>query len=134
MKFTTIDLLKDTNILQDSQKLKAIIECKFVLLKNVTEHFLIFGPLHTYNFHAMLVEKFCVDRKLDSSWRKRPDIFEIHDSSTKINGGGWFQFDFSKKTLIAIGSSTAYGRFDESVFEEFIATDSVFEDFSLKIG
>ena len=125
MKLTTIDLLSDSNILRDSQKLQSVIECKFVLLSKKTEHFLLFGPLNVYNYHAHLVEKFCIDQNINSEWKKQPDQFKILDDSLIINGGGWFQIDCSHNKLTALSISTAYGRFDEQILRKFIEKNQV---------
>lgn len=131
MKFTTIDLLSGSHILKQSEKLETELECKFVILSNETEHFLIFGPLHQYNYHAKLIERFCLERNLNSDWRKQPDLYYINDTSIKINGGGWFRFDFFQKTLIALGISTAYGRFDEQIFDQFANQNLIYKDFAV---
>ena len=134
MKLTTIDLLHDKKVFKQSEVLQTVLECKFVLLSHENEHILIFGPLHTYNYHAQLVEKLCSDRNIDSHWQKQPDIFSITDDSYQINGGGWFRFDFSDKTLTAMSISTAYGRFSEEIFELFRQKKELLEGFTIKIS
>ena len=133
MKYTTIDLLSDEPIFRQSEKLQTKLECKFVLLTKDNECFLIFGPLHTYNYHAQLLEKFCVDRHINSKWQRHPDTYKIKDSSIKINGGGWLQFDFFQKTLTALGMSTAYGRFDQQIFEQIAKKEIIFKDFTINV-
>ena len=133
MKLTTIDLLQDSKVFKHSEELETNLECKFVLLSNQTEHFLIFGPLHKYNYHAQLVEKLCLEQNIDAAWQKQPDIFKINDKSVQIKGGGWFQFDFLHKTLTAMNTSTAYGRFDESIFDLFIEANVLPDGFRVQI-
>lgn len=131
MKYKTIDLLSDEPIFKQSERLQTKLECKFVLLSNDSEHFFVFGPLHKYNYHAQLIEKFCVDRHINSDWQKQPDIYKIQDSLIKINGGGWLRFDFFQKTLTALGMSTAYGRFDQQIFEQFKKNELIFKNFTV---
>ncbi len=133
MKLTTIDLLQDSKVFKHSQELQTILECKFVLLSSPIEHFLIFGPLHPYNYHAQLVEKLCHEQNIDCEWQKQPDMFMITDKTVQIKGGGWFRFDFQHKTLSAMSISTAYGRFDESIFELFIENKLLPDGFSVQI-
>ncbi len=130
MKYTTIDLLSDEPIFKQLEKLQTKLECKFVLLSNESEHFFVFGPLHKYNYHAQLIEKFCVDRQIDSGWQKMFDTYKINDDSIKINGGGWLLIDFFNNTITAMGSSTAYGRFDQQIFEQF-AKKEIIKDFKV---
>lgn len=133
MKLTTIDLLKDTKVFKHSTELETKLECKFVILSSPIEHFLIYGPLHQYNYHAQLVEKLCFEQKIDAGWQKLPDIFKINDKTVQIKGGGWLQFDFFHKKLTAMSLSTAYGRFDESIFELFIESNQFPKDFTVHI-
>ncbi len=133
MKLTTINLLTDTEIFKQAEKMQTTLDCKFVLLANETENFLIFGSLHSYNYHAKLVEKFCLDRNISSKWQRQPDLYNVDDETLGIKGGGWFKFDFFQKTLLAAGSSTAYGRFDENIFEQFNNNNLIYNNFKINI-
>lgn len=114
MKTTVVDLLTDSGIFKSSKELKTSLDCKFVLLSSSDDELiLIFGPLREFSYHAKLIEYFCDQYNIHAGWTRRPDLFEIFSSQYKINGGGWFRFDFNRQLLSVTGSSTAYGRFNQ---------------------
>ena len=133
MKLQTIDLLSATKLLKLSEVHQTPLECKFILISSSTTYYLVFGALHTYNYHAQLLEKFCQDYNIESKWQKHPDQYKLLDSKYHMKGGGWFHFDFGEKILTVKGISTAYGRFDEFIISEFSKKNQIFRDFKIKI-
>ena len=133
MKLKVIDLLSNTGIFQQSEKYQTPLECKFVLISSDTTYYLLFGALHVYNYHAQLLERFCLDNNLDYNWKKEPDQLLFLDSKYVMKGGGWFRFDFSVKILSIIGMSTAYGRFDEFILAEFTKKGLIYPDFQINL-
>ncbi len=55
---------------------------------------------------------------------KKPDLIEVLVDDVEVNGGGVIAFDSKKQTLKFSSHSTAYGKFDKSLLEEFCSNCS----------
>lgn len=110
------------------------VDCKFSLIESLTEIWLVFGPLEIYRYHAQLIHKFCSMNNVACSWLKNPDLVEIHDPDYEIKGGGIIILDDAKKTIEFKGSSTAYGKFDKALLEEFIQNAGEFNGIKVILG
>lgn len=134
MNLKTVDFLTNTQVFIESEKYNTFLECKFILISSDTTNYLVFGALHTYNYHAQLLEQFCLESSIQSEWKKKPDQYKILDNLYHMKGGGWFRFDFERKILTVMGMSTAYGRFDEYILSEFVKEHQILKDFDVKIS
>lgn len=95
---------------------------------------LVFGPLSKYRYHAQLVHKCCVINDIGYSWVKKPDLIEVLDNEIEIKGGGMIKFDKNKQILEFGGHSTAYGKFDKVLLEEFWSNCDEVQDIRILIG
>lgn len=85
---------------------------KFIVIAAGEELVLIHGPVTEYPYHAGLVKAYCELNDVPSGWVKKPDVYEIHDDSYRVMGGGWLEENHRDKQLGFYGSSSAYGGFD----------------------
>jgi hypothetical protein len=65
------------------------------------------------------VQGFCVINDIGFSWVKKPDMVEVLDDDIEIKGGGVIAFEENKMSLKFSSHSTAYGKFDKVLLEEF---------------
>ncbi|MDZ4723184.1 MAG: hypothetical protein SGI97_04675 [candidate division Zixibacteria bacterium] len=105
------------------------IVCKFVLLANRSNLFLLIGPVSDYPYHAHLVNRFCREREIPSGWVAGNSRVEIFDTHHKIRGGGWMKIEQSEKRLEIYGHSTAYGRFSEEDLDSILKSDAFLREF-----
>ncbi|MEA3296794.1 MAG: hypothetical protein U9R56_02895 [candidate division Zixibacteria bacterium] len=108
--------------------------CKFVLVSNNHELYLIFGSVREFPYHANLLDCFCDRYQIPAGWIKDPDMVEIYDPDFAIKGGGWMEIDKSARSLQIYGYSTAYGRFDPKDLDLVLRDDPLFSTYSVKIG
>jgi hypothetical protein len=110
------------------------LSCKFVLIQNVNEVWMVFGALSVYRYHANLAAKFCDLNDISYHWVKKPDLIEIHDSDFKIKGGGLIRLLVESKRLEFGGYSTAYGKYDLTLLKQFTAELKTLRDYEVIIG
>ena len=108
--------------------------CKFVLIENNDDRWLVFGPQVTYRYHAQLVDKYCTLKVVPCAWINKPELTQILDANHKILGGGTFEFDKENMRLRIYGHSKAYGRFDASEAKKFMANHAQFRELKVIIG
>ena len=129
MNFQIFNLFDNSDALPEQN-----INCKFVIIETLTDRWFIFGPLETYRYHAQLIHKFCALNDVTCAWVKTPDLVEIIDPDTEIKGGGIIVLEFDKQTIELKGHSTAYGKFDKTIIEQFVDESDNFQDFEVLIG
>lgn len=110
------------------------LSCKFVLIQNETELFMVFGSLSEYKYHANLAAKFCDIKDVPYHWVKNPDLIEILDNAYKIKGGGLMRLLTKSKRVEFGGHSTAYGKYDKGLLKQFISESPVFQGYEIIIG
>ena len=115
MKYQLLNLFDESPTLPSSD-----FNCKFILIRDSDTLWLVFGSLSTYRYHAQLVQRFCVINDINYSWVKKDDLLDVLDDDIDIKGGGFINFDEKKQLLDFTGYSTAYGKFDKVILEEFI--------------
>ncbi|MDH3939005.1 MAG: hypothetical protein OEV68_16925, partial [candidate division Zixibacteria bacterium] len=82
-----------------SGQIEGRLSCKFLLVFDEQCLFLLFGPPTQFPYHAYLLDRFCSDRQIPSSWVKQPDLVEVHAPHIHVRGGGWMEVDFGSKTV-----------------------------------
>ena len=126
MNYRIIDLLAESKVFQESLDASINLDCKFILVTTEETTFLVLGPLREYPYHAFLMAHLAENENIPGNWEKKPDQFALLPTKAKINGGGWFRFDFTNKKVVACGVSTAYGRFKEDILKEFISNGNFY--------
>lgn len=109
------------------------ITCKFITIINEDTNYFIFGSLTEFPYHAALVNRFCNDNMILSTWEKKPDYCLILDKDYHIDGGGWLEIDSKEQILRLFGNSTAYGKFNSLELITFIENHNEFSDFKVII-
>ena len=130
MKYSILNLCdKNSGQLPDFD-----LSCKFILIQNVDEAWMVFGALSIYRYHADLAAKFCDINDVPYHWTKKPDLIEIHEAAYKIKGGGLIRILVKSKRLEFGGYSTAYGKFGRDLLKQFLAESPVFRGYEVVIG
>jgi hypothetical protein len=111
----------------------ATIRCKFVVIDIRGALTLVVGPVDRFPYHADLVNRFCSDQGIASSWVKRPDHVEIHESGVRIRGGGHLRMERRKRLMILGGVSRAYGSFPSEDVKRIVTADPFFRDFTVSV-
>jgi len=109
------------------------IRCKFVVIERQGELALVVGPVDRFPYHADLVDRFCTDQGIASSWVKRPDHVEIHESGVRIIGGGHVRIERGKRKMVLSGTSRAYGPFPSDHVKHLVATDTFFGSYAVTV-
>jgi len=106
------------------------LACKFLLVSSDDCLYLLFGPLAEFPYHAGLLDRFCKEQQIASSWVKRPDLLEIFDENCEVRGGGYLEFDQVLRTVCVSGQSTAYGGFRQREINRILSGHPMFSEFT----
>ncbi len=106
------------------------LACKFLLVSSDDCLYLLFGPLAEYPYHAALLDRFCKEQQIASSWIKRPDLLEIFDGGCEVRGGGYLELDRVLRTACVSGQSTAYGGFRQPEINRILRGHPFFSEFT----
>jgi hypothetical protein len=106
---------------------------KFVQIRNNDTEYLIFSPRELTPYHADLVQRFCEERKIPGRYVKERKRYDIHDPEWVVAGGGKFETDRGKKSILLYDNSMAYGRFDTKGLREKISRTRELADYTVKI-
>ena len=118
---------------QDTNKeIVSDIFCKFMIIINDGTAFFVIGDLSKFPYHANIVDRFCSDRDIPATWKRRPDVLEILCRETKLKGGGLIDIDENKKVLKIYGYSTAYGPMNVEFLKGFVVNHSFFSEYSVR--
>jgi hypothetical protein len=109
------------------------IRCKFVIIDNQGTLALVFGPVDRLPYHANLVDRFCADHGIASSWVKRPDHVEINEPGVRILGGGDLRINSRERSMVLAGASRAYGFFPADSVRQIVAEDPFFQGFAVTV-
>ena len=107
--------------------------CKFILVWDEQSLSLLFGPPSKFPYHAFLLDRFCTDNQIPSSWTKLPDVVEVYAPHIHVRGGGWMDINFNSKTVSFEGESRAYGIYDRTALVELIEKHSYFEEYDWSV-
>lgn len=107
--------------------------CKFLLVEYNLDLLLLFGPVKTFTYHAMLLDKFCTEHLIAASWQKPRELLEVLDRRLRVKGGGWMEFQPADRTLRIFGASTAYGRYHLPSLDRVLSADSHFAPYSVQV-
>jgi hypothetical protein len=106
---------------------------KFVQIRNADTEYLVFSPREVAQYHADLVERFCKERNIPGSYVSERRRYDIHDPAWVVIGGGKFETDRKKRSIILHDNSMAYGRFDSSGLKEKIHRTKGLAGYDVKI-
>ena len=106
------------------------LACKFLLVSSDGCLYLLFGPLGEFPYHAGLLNRFCQEQEIASSWVKRPDLLEILDENCEVRGGGYLELDRTLRTVCVSGQSTAYGGFRQREINRILKGHPFFSEFT----
>ena len=118
---------------ESSGKTNGELACKFMLVWDEKCLFLLFGPPSKFPYHAFLLDRFCSDNQIPSSWVKQPDVVEVHAPHIHIRGGGWMEIDFSSKTVRLEGQSRAYGDYDRTALVDLVENHVYFDGYDWSV-
>jgi hypothetical protein len=114
-------------------KMNGELACKFLLVWDEQCLSLLFGPLSKFPYHAFLLDRFCSDNQIPSSWVKQPDVVEVHAPHIHIRGGGWMEIDFNSKTVRLEGQSRAYGDYDRTALVDLVDNHVYFDGYEWSV-
>jgi hypothetical protein len=106
---------------------------KFVQIRNNDKEYLIFSPRELTPYHADLVKRFCEERNIPGQYVKERKRYDIHDPEWVVAGGGKFETDRGKKSIVLYDNSMAYGRYDTKGLKEKIHRTKELADYTVKI-
>ncbi len=132
-KFVIVDYCGFSRPPAAGQMAAGRITGKFVQIRNVDTEYLIFSPVDLTRYHADLVEKFCEERDITGSYVEERRRYDIHDPGWIVVGGGKFETDKTKKSIILYDNSMAYGRFDPKGLKEKIHQTKELANYTVKI-
>ena len=104
------------------------LACKFLVVSNDDCLYLLFGPLSEFPYHAGLLDRFCKEQQMASSWVKRPDLLEVLDESCEVCGGGYLELDRAQRTVCVSGQSKAYGGFRQPEINRILSGHPMFSE------
>ena len=107
---------------------------KFIQLRNSGTEYLVLSPINLSPFHANILERFCLTNGIYGRYtNSKMEKFEIDDIEWAVVGGGHWEMDDGKKTLVLSGASYVYGRFAPSRLREKIRTVDSLKDYRITI-
>jgi hypothetical protein len=107
---------------------------KFVQIRHSGIEYLIFSPKELIRYHADLVKRFCEERNISGQYVKERKRYDIHDPEWVVAGGGKFETDRGRKSVVLYDNSMAYGRFDTKGLKERIHRTKELADYTVTIA
>jgi len=107
--------------------------CKFMIVQHAGVSSLVYGPVETFRYHALLLDRYCRDQNVASGWVKRPELLDILDGSVVLRGGGWMELDYGLSRLRFHGISTAYGGFDRILLTRILDAAGAFPGYRVTV-
>ena len=108
-----------------------VIIGKFVQIRNQSMEYLVLSPKEFTQYHANLVERFCLDMGIEGSYDVERKRYDIYDQAWVIVGGGKFEIDATKKTIRFYDDSMAYGKFNSRGLAEKVSSLPAFSGYSV---
>lgn len=118
---------------EPSGQIKGKLTCKFLLVWDEQCLYLLFGSAAEFPYHAFLLDRFCTDHQIPSSWVKQPDVVEVHAPHIHIRGGGWLEIDCESRTVRLEGQSRAYGDYDRVALVDLVENHPFFEGYDRSV-
>ncbi len=110
-----------------------VIKGKFVQIRNESVLYLVFSPSEFTQYHADIVQRFCLDRGIEGSFDPEKKRYDIHDQAWEILGGGKFELDRDKKVIKLYNDSMAYGKFRTFGLKETMIAVPEFSGFTVLV-
>ena len=108
-----------------------VIIGKFVQIRNESMEYLVLSPRDFTKYHANIVERFCLDKRIEGSYDLDRKRYDIYDQEWDIVGGGKFEIDATKQTIRFYDESMVYGKFDSRGLPEKVNAIPAFSEFSV---
>ncbi len=106
---------------------------KFVQIRHEFTEYLIFSPTEFTKYHANIVERFCMDKRIEGRYDSRGKLYDIADSAWIVVGGGKYEIDETNRTIKLYDNSMAYGKFNIQGLRENIHSLPRFSAFTVSI-
>lgn len=118
---------------EPSKQVSGKLTCKFLLVWDEQRLYLLFGPPSEFPYHAFLLDRFCADHQIPSSWVKQPDVVEVHAPHIHVRGGGWMEIDRDGRTVRLDGQSRAYGDYDRAGLVDLLENHPFFDGYDWSV-
>lgn len=106
---------------------------KFVLIQSSDTIYLILGPVSQFRYHASLVDRFCRQNQIASSWVRKPDLVEVLEPGMRVLGGGQLKADSTGCSVKFYGRSNAYGLFDRRLIKKMTRNHPLFSGVTVEV-
>jgi hypothetical protein len=111
----------------------SVISGKFVQIRNEAVEYLVFSPKEFAKYHADIIKRFCLDKRIEGGYDSERKRYVIDDRAWVIVGGGKFEMDAGKRAVRLYDNSMAYGKFDVLGLREKILSLREFSAFTVGI-
>jgi hypothetical protein len=108
-----------------------VIIGKFVQIRNKLMEYLVLSPKDFTKYHANIVERFCLDKRIKGNYDPDRKRYDIYGQEWDIGGGGKFEIDTTKQTIRFYDDSMVYGKFDSRGLPEKVNSIPAFSGFSV---
>lgn len=108
---------------------------KFVQIFNESEtkEYVILSPKELSVYHANIVERFCISRKIAGAYSSK-DYFTIQEGDWAVAGGGFWAIDEGRKILELSGASKRYGPFGAAGMKHKVLRSGLLPGYSIIIN
>ena len=108
-----------------------VIIGKFVQIQNKSMEYIVLSPKEFSQYHANIVERFCLDKGIEGGYDHERKRYDIYDEEWVIVGGGKFEIDAIKKTVRLYDDSMTYGKFVTRGLPEKVSSLPAFSGFAV---
>ena len=112
----------------------ASVTGKFVQIRNGNTLYIILSPREFTKYHANIIERFCMDKRIEGHYDARREKFTIDDQAWQIVGGGKFERDSNKKAIKLYDNSMAYGKFESTGLSEMLGALPEFSGYDIIVA
>ncbi len=110
-----------------------VVSGKFVQIRNETTEYLVFSPKEFTQYHANIVERFCLDKGIEGGYVSEGKRYDIYDRAWVVSGGGKYEIDKDRKTIKLYDDSMAYGKFNKNGLQEMLKTLPEFSGYTVML-
>jgi hypothetical protein len=128
-----LEILDYSSILNALGNESDLLRAKFLQLEHEKTVIILIGAVSEYPYHASLLERFCRDQQIPSTWIKKPDVLETYDRLLDTLGGGWMLIDPTARRLEIFGASSAYGGYDRRIMNDLAVSHPQLRDWQINV-
>jgi hypothetical protein len=110
-----------------------VLACKFVIVREPEDTWLIVGRVRDYKYHAHLLDRFCREHRIPAGRVPGSDTIEVHDREVRVEGGGKVDIDAFRRHLRCYGHSAAYGPFSPQTVRSAFSGDPDWRRYALEV-